>query len=170
MWVLSFVCSAPRWLDVYQRFSVLCTAATVATTAALGVADWAMWGASESAFTMYEGNVRGAMFISSSVMLALISLHFIVSTPVALRNAAEKLKSTEFERGSTFDPHSKLLDVKKAAFIVCTSIVLRTVLLILRSASSLDKTNYDSNGNPCGYCDGNCQPAIVRFSRIVENE
>ena len=160
--MLSFVCSAPRWLDVYQRFSVLCTAVTVATTAVLGVVDWVLWGTSNF---NNEGDVRAAMFISSSVMLALISLHFIVATPVALRNAADKLKFTEFERGSTFDPHSKLLDVKKAASIVCASIVLRTVLLMLRSASSLNQ----KNPNSCEYC-GSCQPAIVRFSRIVENE
>ncbi len=161
MWVLSFVCSTPRWLDVYQRFSVLCTAVTVATTAVLGVADWALWGTSQF---IVEGDVRAAMYISSSVMLALISLHFIVATPVALRNAADKLKFTEFERGSTFDPHSKLLDVKKAAFIVCTSIVLRTVLLMLRSVSSLKQNDaYE-------YCDRNHQPPIVIFSRIVENE
>ena len=163
MWVLSFVCSAPRWLDVYQRFSVLCTAVTVATTAVLGVVDWVLWGTSNF---NNEGDVRAAMFISSSVMLALISLHFIVATPVALRNAADKLKFTEFERGSTFDPHSKLLDVKKAASIVCASIVLRSVLLILRSVSSLKQNNSKS----CPYCDPNCQPPITIFSRIVENE
>ena len=167
--MLSFVCSAPRWLDVYQRFSVLCTAVTVATTAVLGVVDWVLWGTidfSNEREVRNEGDVRAAMFISSSVMLALISLHFIVATPVALRNAADKLKFTEFERGSTFDPHSKLLDVKKAASIVCASIVLRTVLLILRSVSSLKQNNSKS----CPYCDPNCQPPITIFSRIVENE
>jgi len=170
MWVLSFVCSIPRWMDVYMRISVLCTAVTVSCTAALAIAYCFL----TSQRNPNEKLVRGAMFVSNSAMLAMICLHFIVCTPAAMRHAAEKLSSIEMDRGSSFNPRSKLLDVKKAACIVCLSIILRFILLALRSISSFDDADacaadLSVQTNACVYC-ADCQSAAVVLSRIIENE
>ncbi len=180
-WLISAVCNLPRWLEVYSKWALISTGALVLlngvrwlfmilfVTLILCLPQGLAIG-----FLVDDsgGAVRIAVEISNVVMLLLICTHFIVTIPVSVQHAREQL---HFEPGAgkavgknNFDPVSKLLGVRQATFVLCVSMLLRSIFIVM-SVAGLIKA-YELPPNFCRQYCGQCQPEVVLVSRIIENE
>jgi hypothetical protein len=105
-------------------------------------------------------------------MLWLICSHFLICVPAFVRYAREQLHySAPVTKKGGFDPNSKLLGVRQASFVVCISLMLRSVLLLMSVIGLIKALDMEqqNGGFTCPYC-GDCQPTVVLVSRIIENE
>ena len=105
-------------------------------------------------------------------MLWLICSHFFICVPAFVRYAREQQHySAHVTKKGGFDPNSKLLGVRQASFVVCISLMLRSVLLLMSVIGLIKALDMEEqNGRfTCPYC-GDCQPTVVLVSRIIENE
>lgn len=180
-WLISAVCNLPRWLEVYSKWALVSTSALVllngvrlpcmfhSVTLTLrhpqGLAVGFLVDDSGS------GVIRIAVETSNIVMLMLICIHFVICIPVSVHHA-----QLHFESGAGktvgakgFDPSSKLLGVRQATFVLCVSMLLRSILIIM-SLTGLIKAFLNQTISNCGTFCGECQPDVVLISRIIDNE
>jgi hypothetical protein len=120
-----------------------------------------------------SGVIRIAVETSNIVMLMLICIHFVVCIPASVHHARKQLQFKPGE-GKTvgakdFDPSSKLLGVRQATFVLCVSMLLRSILIIM-SLTGLIKAFLNQTISNCRKFCGECQPDVVLISRIIDNE
>jgi hypothetical protein len=119
-----------------------------------------------------SAQIRVAVEALCIVMLWLICSHFLICVPAFVRYAQEQLNyAAPTTKKGGFDPKAKLLGVRQASYVVCASLMLRSVLLLMSVIGLIKALDMEQiNGAAtCLYC-APCQPTVVLVSRIIENE